>query len=106
MSIAVHHPSVGGIGLVEVHELALHDFFIQQIQKLEDELGEKLFDRSNREVKLTPHGSDFLRHAVLILEEAATAKREASDAKHLLRGTMKIGVLPTGGALRPATGLA
>lgn len=67
----------------------------QQIQKLEEELGEKLFDRSKREAKLTPHGSDFLRHAVLILEEAATAKREASDAKHLLRGTVKIGVLPT-----------
>ncbi len=28
----------------------------QQIQKLEDELGERLFDRMKREAKLTPRG--------------------------------------------------
>ena len=67
----------------------------QQIQKLEDELGERLFDRSKREAKLTPHGEAFLRHAVHILEEAETARREASDAKHLLSGTVTVGVLPT-----------
>jgi LysR family hydrogen peroxide-inducible transcriptional activator len=67
----------------------------QQILKLEDELGERLFDRMKREVKLTGHGEAFLPHAVRILEEADTAKREASDAKKLLRGTVTVGVLPT-----------
>ena len=28
----------------------------QQIQKLEEELGERLFDRMKREAKMTPHG--------------------------------------------------
>lgn len=67
----------------------------QQIQKLEDELGERLFHRMKREVKLTPHGETFLRRAVNILEEVDTAKREASDARSLLSGKLTIGVLPT-----------
>jgi LysR family hydrogen peroxide-inducible transcriptional activator len=67
----------------------------QQIQKLEDELGERLFDRMKREAKLTPHGEAFLRRAVKILEEVDAAKREAKDATDLLRGTVTIGVLPT-----------
>jgi len=67
----------------------------QQIQKLEDELGERLFDRMKREAKLTSHGETFLRRAVRILEEVDAAKREATDAQDLLRGTLTIGVLPT-----------
>lgn len=67
----------------------------QQIQKLEDELGERLFDRLKREAKLTTHGEVFLRRAVKILEEVDAAKREASDAQELSRGTVTVGVLPT-----------
>ena len=67
----------------------------QQILKLEDDLGERLFDRMKRMAKLTPHGEAFLRHAVRILEEVDAAKREAADAQALLRGALKIGVLPT-----------
>ena len=67
----------------------------QQIQKLEEELGERLFDRMNREVRLTSHGEAFLRRAVRILEEVDAAKREATDARELLRGGVTIGVLPT-----------
>jgi LysR family hydrogen peroxide-inducible transcriptional activator len=67
----------------------------QQIQKLEDELGERLFDRMKREARLTEHGEAFLLRAVRILEEVDAAKREAADTKGLLRGTLKLGVLPT-----------
>lgn len=67
----------------------------QQVQKLEDELGERLFDRMKREAKLTAHGEVFLRRAVKILEEVDAAKREAVDAQSLLRGTLTVGVLPT-----------
>jgi len=67
----------------------------QQIQKLEDELAERLFDRMKREAKLTPHGEAFLRRAVRILEEVDAAKREASEAQSLLRGRLTVGVLPT-----------
>ncbi len=67
----------------------------QQIQKLEEELGERLFDRLRHEAKLTTHGEGFLRRAGRILEEVDAAKREAKDAAELLRGTVTIGVLPT-----------
>ncbi len=67
----------------------------QQIQKLEEELGERLFDRMKSAVKLTPHGELFLRRAQRILDEAEAARREAADAKGLLRGTVTFGVLPT-----------
>jgi LysR family hydrogen peroxide-inducible transcriptional activator len=67
----------------------------QQIMKLEEELGERLFDRTKREARLTPHGEAFLQRAVRILEEVDAAKREASDAKDLLSGTVTLGVIPT-----------
>jgi LysR family hydrogen peroxide-inducible transcriptional activator len=67
----------------------------QQIQKLEEELGERLFDRLKRAVKLTAHGETFLRRAVRILEEVDAAKREAADSQDLLHGSLTIGVLPT-----------
>jgi LysR family hydrogen peroxide-inducible transcriptional activator len=67
----------------------------QQILKLEDELGERLFERMKRVVKLTTHGEAFLRRAIQILHEVEAAKREAAEAKELLRGALTIGALPT-----------
>ena len=67
----------------------------QQIKKLEEELGERLFDRMKREAKMTAHGEAFLPRALKILEEVDVAKREASDAHSLLRGRVILGVLPT-----------
>jgi LysR family hydrogen peroxide-inducible transcriptional activator len=67
----------------------------QQILKLEEELGERLFDRMKREVRLTAHGEAFLPRALKILDEVDVAKREASNAQKLLRGRLTVGVLPT-----------
>ncbi len=67
----------------------------QQIQKLENELGERLFDRLKREAKLTPSGEAFLRRAVRILDELEAARREAAETNELLRGAVALGVLPT-----------
>jgi LysR family transcriptional regulator, hydrogen peroxide-inducible genes activator len=67
----------------------------QQIRKLEDELGQRLFERLKREARLTPRGEQFLRRAVRILEEADAAVREASDAGEAPGGGLTVGVLPT-----------
>lgn len=67
----------------------------QQILKLEEELGERLFERTKQGARPTPHGEAFLRRALRILGEADAAKRDADDAKQLLGGTLVLGVIPT-----------
>jgi LysR family transcriptional regulator, hydrogen peroxide-inducible genes activator len=67
----------------------------QQIQKLEDELGERLFDRLRRQAKLTAAGEAFLPRAQRVLAELEAAQREAGEHSRLLRGIVTIGVLPT-----------
>ena len=67
----------------------------QQVQKLEEELGERLFDRLGREARLTAAGEVFLGRARRILEEAEGALREARERQGLLRGVLRLGVLPT-----------
>jgi DNA-binding transcriptional LysR family regulator len=49
----------------------------QQILKLEDELGGKLFQRLPRAAKLTPLGESFLPRALTILQEICDTKAEA-----------------------------
>lgn len=67
----------------------------QQIIKLEEELGERLFDRMKREALLTAAGQTFLRRALRILEEADAAQREVRESRDLMRGVLSVGVLPT-----------
>jgi len=67
----------------------------QQIQKLEVEIGERLFHRMGRRSKLTSAGEIFLHRALRVLEEVEAAKREARESGDLLRGNLVVGVLPT-----------
>jgi DNA-binding transcriptional LysR family regulator len=55
----------------------------QQIRMLEEEIGVRLLERSNRRVQLTPAGIAFRARARVALHEAAEA---ASDAKMVQRG--------------------
>lgn len=67
----------------------------QQIQKLENELGEPLFDRLRQRARLTPVGEAFVRRAARIMEEVESAGREAREARELSCGTVCVGALPT-----------
>src|ERR1700742_3736984 len=67
----------------------------QQIQKLEKELGERLFDRLGRSVKLTAVGATFIQRATRILEEPDAAASEARDGRCLVHGALSLGVIPT-----------
>jgi LysR family hydrogen peroxide-inducible transcriptional activator len=67
----------------------------QQIQKLEDELGEKLFSRLKRSTVLTAAGEALRPRAARILSEVDAAKHDVEDASEHVRGHVSIGVLPT-----------
>lgn len=67
----------------------------QQIMKLEGELKERLFERTKREVRLTPAGELFLAHAERILDEVEQARDTVSGVGGLLRGRVTLGALPT-----------
>ena len=67
----------------------------QQIAQLERELGERLFDRSERRVRLTVAGEAFLPHARAVLA-ATTAARDAVDSlSGELAGHLTIGTIPS-----------
>ena len=67
----------------------------QQIQKLEHELGERLFERTKREVSLTTAGEAFREHAARIIEETEQARECVREISGLLRGRVVLGALPT-----------
>ncbi|WP_423148728.1 LysR substrate-binding domain-containing protein [Rubrolithibacter danxiaensis] len=66
-----------------------------QIQKLEDTLGVKIFDRSKQPVIPTEIGVDIIEQARTILAEASKLNEIISDHKSELAGELKIGVIPT-----------
>jgi LysR family hydrogen peroxide-inducible transcriptional activator len=67
----------------------------QQIQKLESEVGERLFERTRRRAILTPAGALFLPHALSILETAEQGRREILEMSGQVRGKILLGALPT-----------
>lgn len=67
----------------------------QQIPKLEDELGAKLFDRLGRTARLTRIGELFLRRAEGILRELGEARSEVRDVAGLAAGHVMLGAIAT-----------
>jgi len=67
----------------------------QQIIKLEDELGERLFERTKRDVALTPAGEVLQAHAERVLEEVDLACEGVREFRGVVRGRVTLGVLPT-----------
>jgi LysR family transcriptional regulator, hydrogen peroxide-inducible genes activator len=67
----------------------------QQISKLEDELGTRLFDRLGRSVRLTDAGRTFLPHARTVLHQTELARSEIDGRRRDARGTVIVGVIPT-----------
>lgn len=67
----------------------------RQIHDLEDELGVKLFDRTQRAVKLTEAGTAFLTEAKAVLDRAEEAVKVARGVARGERGEIHVGYAPS-----------
>ncbi len=79
---------------------ALHCFISQsalseQIQKLEDEVGAALLDRSRRIIVPTEAGNIFINYAKHVLAQFACTKQEIQDLNNGNRDRIALGILPT-----------
>lgn len=66
-----------------------------QIQKLEEELDIKLFDRSKQPVVPTETGAAIIDQARIILAERDTLMETVQNKKGVLAGELRIGIIPT-----------
>lgn len=65
------------------------------IQKLEKELGTKIFERSSQQVTPTAIGKLIVEQAWEVLTRANRIKDIVEEQRHSLSGTFRIGILPT-----------
>ncbi len=79
---------------------AAHVFVTQptlsmQIQKLEDELSIKIFDRSKKPIELTVVGKKIVNQARNIVNESMRMKDVVDQEKGFIGGEFKLGIIPT-----------
>ncbi|MDR1201424.1 MAG: hydrogen peroxide-inducible genes activator [Tannerellaceae bacterium] len=65
------------------------------IQKLEDELGIKLFDRNVQPVKPTAAGRKVIEQARRVLYQASLIKDIINEEEQSIKGTFRLAILPT-----------
>ncbi|MHC2992808.1 transcriptional regulator [Pontibacter sp. HJ8] len=66
-----------------------------QLQKLEEELGVQLFDRSRVPVRPTEIGKEVIAQARTVVAEARKIREIVQNQKQELSGELRIGVIPT-----------
>jgi LysR family hydrogen peroxide-inducible transcriptional activator len=66
-----------------------------QVQKLEEELGVKIFDRSKQPVVPTEIGIEIIEQSRRILSEKNVIKELVQTKKGILTGELRIGIIPT-----------
>lgn len=64
------------------------------VKKVEEVLGERLFERTSRHVSLTPAGQRAVQRIRSVLEEMSEISRPAAQ-KNLLSGRFRLGLVPT-----------
>ncbi|PHS61368.1 MAG: DNA-binding transcriptional regulator OxyR [Flavobacterium sp.] len=79
---------------------AAHVFVTQptlsmQIQKLEEELSIKIFDRSKKPIELTDVGKKIVNQARNIVNESMRMKDVVDQEKGFIGGEFKLGIIPT-----------
>ncbi|MFV0468361.1 MAG: LysR substrate-binding domain-containing protein [Dysgonomonas sp.] len=65
------------------------------IQKLEDELGIKIFDRSQLPVQPTSIGTQIINQARVIVSQVKQIKEIIQEEKGVVQGIFRLGIIPT-----------
>lgn len=63
------------------------------IQKLEEELGLKVFERGKSDVTLTPVGTAIVEQAQRVLEEAERIREIAAQGRNQLAAPLRVGII-------------
>lgn len=63
------------------------------IQKLEDELGVKIFERGKSEISVTQVGAEIIEQAQRAIEEVARIRELARQGKDQLASTLRLGII-------------
>lgn len=66
-----------------------------QIQKLEEELGVKIFDRTKQPVIPTEIGAHIIAQARIAVREAGMIRQLIAEQKDTMTGELRIGIIPT-----------
>ncbi|TAH04328.1 MAG: hydrogen peroxide-inducible genes activator [Sphingobacteriales bacterium] len=66
-----------------------------QVQKLEEQLGVKLFDRSRQPIVPTEIGVEIIEQARKIISESNKIKEIIGDRNNEISGELKLGIIPT-----------
>ena len=79
---------------------AEHSFVTQptlsmQVQKLEEELGVTIFDRSKKPLQVTEIGEQIIKQAQIIVNEAGRMNDIVAQQKGYIGGEFRVGIIPT-----------
>lgn len=91
VAVATYHSFVAAAEKCYVTQPTLS----MQIQKLEDELGIKLFDRNNRPNTVTAIGAPIIEQAKIILSECEKVFELVKSNQGIVAGLFKLAVIPS-----------
>lgn len=95
LAIATH----GSLGRAAEEVAISEPGLSKSLAKLETRLGVRLFERETRGVSLTVYGRALLPRAEAIVGEVSTIEREIEEVRGGRRGTVRIGMRPSFGAV-------
>lgn len=65
------------------------------MQKLEEELGVTIFDRSKKPLQVTEIGEQIIKQAQIIVNEAGRMNDIVAQQKGYIGGEFRVGIIPT-----------
>jgi Transcriptional regulator len=77
------------------HCLVTQPTLSAMVQKLEEELGAKIFDRSTQPIQPTSIGFKIIEQARAVVEHASKVKEVVQEEGHSIKGVFRLAILPT-----------